>query len=105
MVLERAPELGESQTKFSKDHRKGEFSCGISSMLPAMEGSLGLCNGPSTLAHSRMQRSMGSLRPRVQPDDLRSTCSTVYKPFNLADMDPNLQAPISRWSWTSKSDV
>lgn len=48
-----------------------------SSMLPGMEGSLGLSNGPSTLAHTKMQRSVSSLRPRVQPDDLRSACSTV----------------------------
>ena len=46
-------------------------------MLPGMEGSLGLSNGPSTLAHTMMQRSVSSLRPRVQPDDLRSACSTV----------------------------
>ncbi len=46
-------------------------------MLPAMDGSLGLGNRPSPVTHSNMQRSLSTLRPRVQPDDLRSVNSTV----------------------------
>lgn len=46
-------------------------------MLPVMDGSLGLGNRPSTVPHSNKQRSLSSLRPRVQLDDLRSVSSTV----------------------------
>ncbi len=56
-------------------------------MLPVMDGSLGLGNRPSTVPHSNMQRSLSTLKPRVQLDDLRSANSTASSIVTQIDIN------------------